>query len=351
MLRMTRLNVLPLILLTAVVAVWPFAEASASSEPAPITALTGATEPLTQQQRQQVRAWVDWWSRELASGDADRVAQGRRRLLDPLRATTVRLLFRETYSEFLVDRIETIVRESADLHVAVNALQIAAMLGTESAARLMTSIADPLEEQRPQVRLWAVHGVRTIFRTGVIDEGRYPGILRDLSRAGLRETNWLVLQRHFDALGAAGTDGARERQIALLNDVLNRIEENQDGPHDIIRAVHYAVVVFRDQFANLRRSEQQAFGTQAAPVIGRVFQIASKHWEQVDDANLTASYGGAVQISEAMLSIIDDLVRGENAAPQTRIGDAWASRNRQSFQQDSDRWLSVLRRPPYGDHR
>lgn len=340
-----------MIKLAALAVMLPALTVSAANEPDAITQLVSATQPYTQQQRGQIRAWAEWWSRELASGDPDRVSLGRRRLLEPLRVTTVRPLFRETYSEFLLEQIESILNGDAELFVAVNALQIAATLGTEPAARLMTTVADPLEEPREQVRLWAVHGVRTIFRQGVLDEGRYPGILRDLARAGSRETNWMVLQRHFEALGAAGTDNARERQISLLSDILDRIENHDDGPQEIIRAVHYAVVVFRDQFANLRRTDQQSFGTQAAPVVSRVFEIALQHWEQVDDANLTSAYGGAVQISETTLGIIDDLVRGQNAAPRTNISEAWKSRNRQSFQQESDLWLAVLRRPPYRQQR
>jgi hypothetical protein len=351
MLRTTRFSLLTFIALAVFASLVCAGPATAASEPAPIMHLVSASEPFTQQQRQQIRAWAAGWARDLASGDPDRVNQGRRRLLEPLRATTVRPLFREAYSEELIREVESILNGDAELFVAVNALQVAAMLGTESAARLMTTRADPVSEPRSQVRLWAVHGVRTVFRQGTLDEGRYPGILRDLSRAASRETDWIVLQRHFDALGSAGTENARERQIALLNEILDRIERSDSGPNELIRAVHYAVVAFREQFINLRRSEQLSFGTQAAPVIARVFDIASKHWEKVDDANVMQSYGGAVQISETMLGIIDDLVRGQNAAPRTNIVHAWNNRNRQSFLQETERWTVVLRQPPYSDRR
>lgn len=349
--RTTRFSVFFFALLAASAVMLSTATATGASEPAPITQLVNATQSYTEQQRQQIRAWGEWWFRELASGEPERVHQGRRRLLDPLRATDVRLLFRETYSTVVLEQVESILGGRAEIYVAVNALQVAAMLGTESAARLMTNVADPLNEPRSQVRLWAVHGVRTIFREGVIDEGRYPGVLRDLSRAASRETDWMVLQRHFEALGAAGTTNARERQLALLEEILDRIERQDDEPNDTIRAVHHAVVGFRDQFINLPSAEQRTFGTSAAPVIGRVFEVASKHWEKVEDANLVASYGGAVQVSETLLGIIDDLVRGGNAGPRTNIGQAWRNRNRQNFQQDTDRWISVLRQPPYGRGR
>jgi len=354
MLRTTRLRLFFTVVLAALVMAVPARSAVMANKPSPITQLVSATDSYTSQQREQIRAWAEWWSRELSADEPERISEGRRRLLEPLRAGNVRPLFRETYSDILLEHIEAILNDDAELFVAVNALQVAAVLGTESAARLMTRVADPLEEPREQIRLWAVHGIRTIFSQGTLDEGRYPGVLRDLSRAGLRESNWMVLQRHFDALRAAGTENARERQVELLSAILDRLQEHEDGPHDTIRAAHYAIVIYRDQFANLRRAEQLSFGTAAAPVIGRIFEIASQHWDETaeaDESSLAATYGGVVQISEEMLGIIDDLVRSQNTAPRTNMGEAWAQRDRQRFQQDAAQWADVLRQPPYSGLR
>jgi len=350
MLRPTRFSVPFIIVLVVFTAAWLTSPASAVNEPSPITHLVTATNPYTSQERGQIRAWAEWWMTELASGEPDRVSQARRRLSEPLRAANVRILFREAYSEAMVAEVESKFDEGIELYPAVNALQVAALLGTESAARMLTTRANPADEPRRQVRLWAVHGIKSIFQQGELDAGRFPGVLRELSRAASRETDWIVLQRHFEAFRAADTENARSRQLALLDEIIDRMED-KDEPDEVIRAVHAAVVVLRHQFANLRSAEQRSFGTEAAPTIGRVFNLASRHWNGIEDSNLAEAYGGAVQVSEALLANIDALVRGQNATPQTNIARAWTDRNRQNFDQGANRWAEVLRNPPYRDRR
>jgi hypothetical protein len=352
MLRTTFLRGQILLMLAGLAAVMVAVPASAQSEPSPITALAGSTRPFTDAERRQIREWADYYARDLASGSPDRVAQGKRRLMEPLRGQNVRLLFREEYSRVVIERVERIVDNDASIFVAINALQAAALLGTESAARLMLNRADPDIESRPQVRLWAAHGIRTVIREGALDEARLPTILRELSRVASRETDWMVLHRHFEAFAAVNLPAARDRQLTLLGEVLDRIERDNSSPHELMRSVHAMLVLFRDQFINLSSTDQRPFGTAAAPHLARVFDVASKHWERLDrDHPLASPYSGAVAMSERMLRLIDQQVRGAGAAPNTSIESAWNERNRTNFVQGIERWMAVVSQPPYAEHR
>ncbi len=325
--------------------------AAASAQPQPVDRLASKTTPFTAQERVQVEQYVGYWVDQLASGEANSIREAVRALNEPLGAINLTLIFRDEYSRAVVARLEELFATSPGNEVAINALKVAGLLGTERALNLMVERSDPRRESSDAVRLWAAKG----FALLVNDEGlrgrQMTRQTRDLARHARNEENWLVLRRQFEALAAAG--GSLDQQIEVLHAVADRLMK-EDSPSRLIEALNRALVLLRNQWLNLRDTrEQQRFGAAAGPAVVRVLELADSHWEAaIEDKRARGWYGAAIQSAETLLIAIDLQVRqGRATMPADALDTAWSSRDAGAFRRQVGAWRDVTSRDPYGRPR
>jgi len=332
---------IPGVLLAAAVA------ASASAAPPPrITHLADSTT-VNEQQRQEIRAYAEYWCDELLDEDPIVVDEAREKLLDPLvRPVQVGQNFRFTYADAAVPRLEGVIADG-NPQASVSAMQFAGMLGTPRALEMIVKHASVQDEQKFNLRLWAALSFPLAVSKGVLPINDTDRALREFGDAASREQNWLVLRRQFEAIASVKGNVSRDEQVRALRSATNRMDEHP-GPSDLMHAVKVAVKLMLDEYLKLQPAEQETFGKSLAPVLCDLVTVAHKHWDNAQEDDVArVNYGGAILISENLLRLIDRRVRPRQAGPRTELGPAWKNQQKRRFNDDHEAWRSVLSRPPY----
>lgn len=308
---------------------------------------------ITPSQQQRIDEYVTYWANQLGSTDstAAETAQAAEKLIEPPTAPGTRSGFRVTYARAALPKLTAVLRQQQDDYRAVQAAKVIGFLGTPGALEQLVEFCDAESEPRASVRLWAARGCEVLItRTrdeGIIVDRDVVAALRSLRQAAEDEPNWLVLHRLFEAMAAAGSDTGRQRQLEAFDAVVERLEE-LDEPSDLMRAVTRAIVSLRDQYVRMAPSQQTAYGRELGPVLGRVQQVASTHWDAAQsDPAMKKVYGQAVQLSESLLKLIDQNVRLGEPSPSTSLYLSWQQGNRPEFQSQAQSWMDVLNSPQY----
>ncbi len=317
----------------------------ADAAPPRISGLSSVTR-LSERDRDDIRENAEYWSARLESDRADEVDIAQAKLLDPLKAVRVGELFRFEYSKALVPYLKKVVAD-AQPHAAVNGLQIAGMLGTPNALKIITDHASIENEKRFSVRLWAANAFPLAIRQKVLPDNDINKALRQFGRAAAQETKWLVLQRQFEAIASVKNRVSRDVLITVLKATADRMG-GEPGPSELMLATYPALVLVRDEFIDLDAADAESIGKSLAPVLCDVCTVAKKHWDGAQaDAAASESYRGAVKVSESLLKMIDNQERPRQAGPRTELAPAWIRRDRVRFEGDHDNWREVLAGPPY----
>lgn len=314
--------------------------------PAIGSGLPGAAN-LTPQQRSNIREYASFWCDQLASSGQDDVAKVRQNLVEPFRAPRVRDLFRYEYAQAALPQLQEIISGDNPL-TAVNAMLVVGFLGTERALETIVDHCDIEDEPRFHVRLWAAKALVIAVEQESIAERDVNRALRRFGHAAGREEKWLILRRQFQALASVNGPVSREVQLSVLGDTADRMMQSGNIPCELMQAVYPALKRMRDDLIVLGRNEQQSFGRVLAPVLCDICSVAQAHWDNAqDDLVAKIAYGGAVQISESMLQLIDPELRPGQRAPKTALGRAWKDRDEPRFSADHDKWQSIISKPPY----
>ncbi len=338
-----------LLVLTVLVTV----PAAVAASPPDISGLTTARNPLTQEQIGRLQEFAGHLAGEIASGESERMVRARRRVTDQLRAPGISRIFLDEFARAIVPEMRELIDQDPSIdgseYIAINAIQIIGLLGNENSVRPLLDRADPNRENRVSVRLWAVNGFRLVMQSGNVSDRRVSGFVRDLHRLAQRETDWMVLMRHFQALAVIDSELARERQIELLKTVVERVEEDEVGPSDLMRAVTQGLLLIRDQYTapTISASEQTALGRTLGPLLGRVLSVADLHWDAAKESeSARGQYGSAIRVAESLLRYVDSHVRS-GSSPDAAIEQAWSSGNQSSYRSGVQQWRDVLGRSPY----
>lgn len=322
--------------------------AQPASEPQSINQLVGVTSQFNTQQRQQIADYATYWASALLADDLEVARNARRRLVEPFGMLGVRRIFRDEYARAAMPELSRVI-ESGNTFAAINAIQAATEFQHESALAIMRERCGS-REPRWQVRLWASRAIGRIINDAEdIPERTVVAAVRDLSRAGENETNWLVLQRQFEAMASIGADESREAQVTVLRATLARIANDPANPSDQMQAVHRALILMRNQILDptMPSTQLRTLGTQTAPLLGQVLEIGVMHWEAADaDESLRAIYSAAMLMSRNLLELIDAQVRGQ-AAQRPHFASEWGNGNKAAFEADVNRWRQVLAASPY----
>jgi hypothetical protein len=323
--------------------------ASALAAPPPRITHLADSMTLNEQQRQEIRAYAEYWTDMLLDEDPAAVDEARERLIDPLvRPVQVGQSFRFTYADAALPRLERVIAEGSP-QAAVIAMQFTGMLGTPRALETIVRHAALEDEQKFNLRLWAAKSFPLAVSKGVLPINEVDRALRELGDAASQEQNWLVLRRQFEAIASVKGNVSRDEQVRALRSATDRMDENA-GPSDLMQAVKPAVKLMLDEYLNLQPAQQEKFGKSLAPVLCDLVTVANKHWDRAQEDDIArVNYGGAILISENLLRLIDRRVRPRQAGPRTELGPAWENQQKRRFNDDYEAWRSVLTRPPYSN--
>ena len=170
---------------------------------------------------------------------------------------------------------------------------------------------------------------------------RPDGLSRDNAIAELRaelegkQSETTSVGEELVKIASVRNEVSRDVQINVLRATAGRMAEVQSGPSDLMRAAYPALKLMRDEYLELelRDPDQlESFGKALAPALCDVCTVANQHWKLAQsDAAARVNYGGAVQISENLLKLIDSRVRPRQDGPRTELGPAWRNRDEQRF--------------------
>jgi len=317
---------------------------------------------LTERDRGDIRQYAEFWGRQLNETAPSDVDEARGKLGDPLRAVRVGEVFRFEYSDAVVDHLAKVVKDGSP-HAAVNALQILALLGTPASLDVILAHSSIEHEPDFGIRLWAAIGFPIAVRQNALPNNEINKALRDLGEAAANEaraavskrdddeTRWLLLRRQFEAISSVKSQTSREVQVKVIRAVTAAMDTRQ-GPSDLMQATYRALLLMRNEYLDLPAADQERMGKSLAPVLCDLCTVAAAHWDGAqDDDTARQSYGGAVQVSETFLKMIDSTVRPDQTGPRTELGPAWQNREKNQFIGDHDKWRMLLSQPPYNKNR
>ena len=298
--------------------------------------------------KNRIRGWAEYWSTQLAAGSPEDAAKARAKLIEPLKAVQVGGVFRLEYADVLLLPLQEII-DGGNPHTAYNANQVLGFLGTDRALEVLLNHCDIADEKSLGIRLCAAKSFKTAVRQGALNPNEISRGLRRLGNAAGREEHWLVLRRQIEAISSVDSGVSREVQVRILNDTTGRMAQDLPGPSDLMRALYPALKFLRDAYIKMPPAQQEPYGKVLAPVLCNVYTVANEHWDKAqDDPEAKKIYGGAIQISETLLQVIDGRVQPDRTSPRTALDQAWLESDRPRFNSDHSKWKSILSKPPYG---
>jgi hypothetical protein len=330
------------VLLALLVAAVPAAVQAAP--PARINNLVGRAN-FTVQDRNRIQDWAEYWSDTLQHAGPEEAREASQALVDPVGSPVlVSEVFRLEYTKAALPGLQQIIATHNPLTTGY-AMRVVGMLGTPDAMEVLLDHCDVADEKDFGTRLWAAKAISIAIGLNTLGQNDVNRALRRLGRAAGRETEWLILRRQFEAVATVRSNVSREVYLAILEKTTERMAEQNDGPSELMGAAYPALVRIRNAWLDLPPLEQEKFGPKLAPILCDVCTVAQKHWDKAQDSSLKDAYGGAISISEILLTMIIDQQAG--AGPTTSMSRYWKERDKPRFADDHDKWKAILRQPPF----
>lgn len=341
--------------------------AVAAGDPPPIKDLSSATS-LSADDRNRVAVYAEFWAERLmmAAENPSEVQNIRRKLSDPLDRGLITEVFRTYYGTALKGGLEQVLAEG-NPHTSVVAMIVLSRVGTESALMSLLDHCGLPDEPRRHVRLAAARGCRQMLASDLLDSvkpNKITGAARTLANAAQRETDRFTLRHQLEAIFFADrtvlADGPRAQihssLVSALDGTASRASMAQAdaSPNalELLDATYPVLYLLRNAFLdpqNLPPVLQREFGRKLGPCLGRMFDVARKHWGDVQSAPREKDqYWRIIYLCENFLSTIDPFVRpNQQGSLSTQLATSWKDGDADRFSRDLKRWQDVLERPPY----
>ncbi len=323
---------------------------AAAPPPRSISDLNKLTQAPTEQQRERLRDFASYWVEQLDSDDPAAVPDARRKLIEQINAPGATLVFMQAYSDALVSQLARVVDDREHPMAAANALQIAALFGTDDALMLMRDHLDADQEDRPAIRLWAARGFQLVAKDGLqrgtITARQIAPALRDLGRAAEKESDWRVLQWQLAAIASTQHPVAEEVLFSSFDATTKRLQTQSEAT-PLIVALRPALISMRERyFADRSPQEQRRLGQEIAKRLVVVLALARQHADSArSDPEMIRHYEIALQISEQLLQLIDSNL-GSAIGP-TSLERAYDSGNAEDYDRQLQKIMGAIERPPY----
>lgn len=339
------------------------ATSRAQAPPPPGPPLTTGTGPLSPEQRTDIELFARYYVRQLTTpatdARADQLVNEARNALIRVTNGPVSAWWLSTYTQILQTDLRAILDGNNAQH-RVNALIVAGELACDSALDL---ILTQIDSRDLPTRLWAANAVAIAVRKGsdrqAVGAGGFSRALRAVGQVARTEQNPLVFRKQLLALSAVQTgmtvanqslDVIRRERLGVVGDVLDRLAGQTDSSGHLF-ALYETLEQMRGEFLNLPEAQRRSLGPQLAVRCGKIFEVASAHWEAVrgqstpDSTLLQRRYGEIIDFTEKFLAFLDGVVRGASAqpaAPRTTLQSAWTSNNRDTFDRQRLQWRDFL---------
>lgn len=333
---------------TAALCLWPLAAAGQLPDIEPLR----TRDPLTQQEREQIREWLTHQEEQLVvSANPEEAQRLRRTLLKPLEADPPATVeFRTRFIEQAADVAIPLINKGN----GVGSLMLMMTLVEFDSTATRKALLAGLESTMPAVRYWSARGVGGLA-SRIEEEG--PGAVEPtidaLQQAGARESSPVVLRATYQAL-RFGRYASRCAQTAAS--VLDtRVPAYQTGRPETPTADLEAFVVM-SRTANPSANVVRLCGESVAKVLklaaeGYVRQLNLPEDQQ--DGSLMQELAPVIQQGEALLkrlcqqAAIDEslpnlsqAMKGHDAAGMQRALSAW-------FGQSEPNQEGLMNRPPF----
>jgi hypothetical protein len=325
------------------------------------TSIVASSSAITPEQVTQIKTFAEYWCGQMAGPSAapESIEAAGARLVKPLASLNQpSATFKFEYSKILVPLLEPVIDNSSS-HAAINAVNVAAQLGTNRALNLL--IAKAVDKNvKWQVRQRAAAGCEVLMRSPGLTPKEVVDASRRLRDASKDEDHNDILLYEFRALSAAadhpsldgpGKEATRDNQIdAIATAITNRLGNAQNS--DTVYAIHAAIDSLFKKFigGSLTGDDLSRIGRQLGPALAKGVDSVRQQWQPAHaDPQATRTYGNFVKGCEDFLKRIDPEVRkGASPTPPTSLKDSFDGQKKDQFDADSKRWMDIVSQAPYG---
>lgn len=334
--------------ISALVLLLPGTMADAQSEPiAPSSLGRYVSRPsLGTSDLAVIQAYVDREVPRLISESPSEAVQGRTSLTEDLTSSSQRVspVFREEYTAILEPHLREAL-DNEDLSAAVLSAQVAAVLGTDGAVKLLTDHVELRDEPRNAVRLWSVGGLANLISAPSVSEPRAIRAMRTVTRAARSESSWPVHRRALMVLAAGlgnhrGHDVGQEavRLVALellaeaTGDTLDAVAE---GRVDQVNGLPVVTGAMQNTLlmADTPEHADQLLETMV-PVLSRGHESILAQWDAIRATPRTLeSAARFLDESELLLTMLTD-----TPASGGQLSNALRSGDRRDVESAAQRW-------------
>jgi hypothetical protein len=252
--------------------------APALGQPADITQLR-SRDPLTPQEQDQVRQWLEAKARQLATAsNPARAQQYRQALLEPVQGEPpATVSFREAYVGAATEVAEPLIANGNSVGPLLLTMTL---VDFDSTATRKTLIAG-LESNIPAVRYWCARGLNNLAdRIEGLGAGAVDPTINALQQAGARESNAVVLRAIYQAL-RYGSAAARCAQAAA-SILEGRVTAYQTGQPNMPSADLEALVVMA-RMANPSNNVVRLCGISLAKTLKLAAEIYARQLDTPED--------------------------------------------------------------------
>ncbi|MCH2136054.1 MAG: hypothetical protein MK101_05665 [Phycisphaerales bacterium] len=294
----------------------------------------------------KIKAYVNNEVPKLMSGEASESIRARNRLTEDLidRGGRVSPIFREEYSTILLPHLQEGI-EGDDTSTAVLAAQVASILGTDAATRLLTDHVEIQDEPRHAVRLWATGGLAMLVDADTVSKPRAIRALRTVARATADEPAWPVHRRAFTVLarGVGNTRGMDAGQVEIRDTALELMAETaqqtlesiKGGDVELVNGLPVVTGVMQNVLLLADTPKDRLWLSQAmTPVLAKGHEAILAQWDEIRaDPRRQDSAARFLDESELLLGLMT-----ETPAQDTQLSDAVRSGNRTDVEAAAQRW-------------
>jgi hypothetical protein len=323
--------------------------AVAAPPPSLSSSITGSDRQLTPSQRSEMRAYVEYWTDALGSGNPDEVTRARGELIRHVQSPGVGGGFRPEYANDIITRLKPVIAGPDDFR-AVNGIQVIGLLGTTRGIDLLLEHVSVTHEARAQVRVIAARGLKEALRDETLPPAKLLSTAREIGRAIEEETDWNALYRQFEAIASVedqATPTVREEALGIYRTTLEaaiaRMEK--EPPSRLMHGVRRALIDLRKLVINqLNVDGQRRLGRLITPTLDRLLKLATSHWEdaQASDA-VRMDYGGVIEEIELLLVTFAS-AGGVGEQPQDdALRVSWRDSDKPRFETTRRQSMQVLR--------
>lgn len=340
-----------LLALCIVLATGPAAEAQA---PPPLDLTITSSPQITSDQQARICNYAEYWTAVLANPDAttDQIKTAREELVRPIQNINVSVDFRFVYSKCVVPALEKAIAPD-NIHRASNALLVLGQLGSDRAVDAVLYHCNPQNQPQWQIRQLAAMAGEELLKSRSLQPGKIVDAVKRLRDAAQREENPVILLRQFKAMNAAdyrGSPADRTQLRSSFIDAFVAVANRAELSNELLEPIGHAVLMLRAKFISgeITQDEKITLSKQLGPALGKVLTALSTSWDSAQaDENRKSTFGVVAASTEALLAIVDGVVRSGAARPETRLPHAWSQGNKAAFDANVAAWLDVLKQPTY----